>query len=70
MAGKVLKRVFVLGLIAALILAARNYLERGKTPEEVAEITFDDGSTQTLNTGSDEGRELSDLARKILEAGV
>lgn len=70
MAGKVFKRVFALGLIAALILAARNYLERGQTLEEVAQIVFDDGSTRALTTSSEEGREISDLARKILEAGL
>lgn len=70
MAGKVFKRVFALGLIAALIFAVRNYLERGGASEEVAQITFDDGSTRALNTGSEEGREISELAREILEAGL
>ncbi len=71
MAGKLLRRVFVLGVIAGLILAARSYLERDRAPaEEVVQISFDDGSTQSLSNASTEGRELAEIARKVLEVGV
>lgn len=76
---KVLRRLLALGALAGLLLAVRGYLERGgfaadgaggRAGEEVAQVTFDDGSTRTLTAASAEGRELAEIARKILEVGL
>ena len=67
---RVLGRVLLLGALAGVALALRRYLEREEGGEEVAEITFDDGSARVLAAGSAEGRELSEVARKLEEQGL
>ena len=63
-----------LAVIAALAggaVAARGYLRRSGAPgEEVVQISFDDGSTHSLDSASIEAQEFTDLARKLLEIGI
>lgn len=63
-----------LAVIAALAggaVAARGYLRRsGASGEEVVQISFDDGSTRSLDSTSIEAQEFTDLACKLLEIGI
>ena len=70
MGRRVLGRLLLLGAIAGAVLALRRYLGRDENGEEVAEVTFEDGSTRALAAGSAEGRELSGVARKLVELGL
>ncbi len=66
---KLLKRLFLLGAAAGAILALRNYLGRSEaTGPESVQVSFSDGSTETLPKTSAEAREFTDIASKVLEA--
>lgn len=68
---KVLRRVALLGLMAATAIAVRNYLEKGGAPgEEAVQLVFDDGSTHALYSRSVEAQEFTDIASKVVEIGL
>jgi hypothetical protein len=67
---KLFGRLLVLGALAGGVVAVRGYLQRPATGEEVVQIVFDDGSTQTLTSDSVEAQEFTDIARKLVEMGV
>ena len=62
---KLFGRLLLLGALAGGVVAARGYLKRGMPGEEVVQIVFDDGSTNTA-----EGQEFTDIAGKVVEIGV
>jgi hypothetical protein len=67
---KLLGRLLLLGALAGGVVAARGYLKRGMTGEEVVQIVFDDGSTHALASNTVEGQEFTDIARKVVEIGI
>ena len=67
---KILRRLFLLGALAGAAYAARSYLQRHSTGQENVQILFDDGSTRSLASNTTEGREFTDIARKIVETGL
>jgi len=67
---KLLRRLFLLGAIAGAVYAARGYLQ-GRSPGQVTvQIVFDDGSVRSLASNTTEGREFTDIARKLVETGL
>lgn len=58
--------VILLGAAAGAVLAVRSYLESSDGGTGEVQITFDDGSTDSL--GSAEVQEYTDIARQLLEA--
>ncbi|BBL79645.1 hypothetical protein RxyAA322_14990 [Rubrobacter xylanophilus] len=64
------RRLLLLGALAGAVAVLRRYLEREGGGEEVAELTFEDGSSRVLAGGSVEGREISEVARKLVELGL
>lgn len=69
--GKLFKRLLLLGALVGAGVAIRNYLEKTESPgEEAVQVTFDDGSTQAFATGSAKAQEFTDIARKVVEAGL
>ena len=67
---KLLGRLLLLGALAGGVVAARNYMKKGMTGEEVVQIVFDDGSTRALASNTVEGQEFTDIARKVVEIGI
>jgi hypothetical protein len=67
---KLFGRLLVLGALAGGVVAVRGYLQKQAPGEEVVQIVFDDGSTQTLTSDSVEAQEFTDIARKLVEMGV
>ena len=67
---KLLRRLFLLGALAGAAYAARSYLQRHWTGQENVQVVFDDGSTRSLASNTTEGREFTDIARKIVETGL
>jgi hypothetical protein len=67
---KLLRRLFLLGAIAGAAYAARSYLQGHSTGQETVQIVFDDGSTRSLASNNTEGQEFTDIARKLVEAGL
>jgi hypothetical protein len=68
---KLFKRIVFLGLAAGAALAVRSYMENRETPgEEAVQLVFEDGSTHALYSGSVEGQEFTDIARKVIEIGL
>jgi hypothetical protein len=65
---KPLRRLFLLGALAGAAYAARSYLQRQSPGEETVQIVFDDGSARSLASNATEGREFTDIARKLVEA--
>ena len=69
--GKLFRRLLFLGAIIGAAVAVRNYLEGSESPgEEAVQVTFDDGSTQAFASKSAEAQEFTDIARKVVEAGL
>ena len=64
------RRLVLLGALVGGAVAVRGYLQRPASGEEVVQIFFDDGSTQTLTSDSVEAQEFTDIARKLVEMGV
>lgn len=67
---KLLGRLLLLGALAGGVVAARNYMKKGMTGEEVVQLVFDDGSTHALDSNTAEGQEFTDIARKVVEIGI
>lgn len=67
---KLFRRLLILGALAGGAVAVRGYLQRPASGEEVVQIVFDDGSTQTLTSDGVEAQEFTDIARKLVEMGV
>ena len=67
---KLLRRLFLLGALAGAAYAARSYLQGQSPGTETVQIVFDDGSTRSLASNTTEGREFTDIARKLVEAGL
>lgn len=69
--GKLFRRLLFLGAIVGAAVAVRNYLESPESPgEEAVQVVFDDGSTQVFESRSAEAQEFTDIARKLVEAGL
>ena len=67
---KLLRRLFLLGALAGVVYAARGYLQGRSPGKETVQIVFDDGSVRSLAPNTTEGQEFTDIARKIVEAGL
>jgi hypothetical protein len=67
---KLLRRLFLLGAIAGAVYAARGYLQGRSPGQETVQIVFDDGSVRSLASNTTEGREFTDIARKLVETGL
>lgn len=67
---KLLGRLVILGAVAGGVVAVGGYLRGGGTAKDVAQVTFDDGSTRSIASSTPEGEELADIARKLVEMGV
>ena len=67
---KLLRRLVLLGMIAGGIYAVRSYLRGGSVATQSAQMVFDDGSTRSIASNTAEGREFTDIARKIVEIGL
>jgi hypothetical protein len=67
---KLLRRLVLLGMIAGSIYAVRRYLREESAATGSAQMVFDDGSTRSLASNTAEGRELVDIARRIVEIGL
>ena len=67
---KLLGRLVILGAAAGIAVAVAGYLKGDGAAHDVAQVTFDDGSTRSLASNTPEGTELADIARKLVELGV
>ena len=67
---KLLRRLVLLGMIAGGIYAVRSYLRGESAAAESVQLVFDDGSTRSIASNTAEGREFTDIARKIVEIGL
>ena len=67
---KLLGRLVILGVIAGGVAVLGNYLRAGTSAMDVAQLTFDNGSTRSFASDTPEGEELADIARKLVEAGL
>jgi hypothetical protein len=67
---RLLRRLFLLGAIAGAVYAARGYLQGRSLGQEIVQIVFDDGSVRSLASNTTEGREFTDIARKLVETGL
>jgi hypothetical protein len=66
---KLLGRLVILGAVVGVVVAVGGYL-RGGAAKDVAQVTFDDGSSTAFASNTPEGEELADIARKLVEMGV
>jgi len=67
---KLLRRLVLLGVIAGGAYAALSYLRGESAATETAQMVFDDGSTRSLASNTAEGKELAEIAQKIVEIGL
>ena len=67
---RLLRGLILLGALGGAAVAVRSYLQGGSTGEEVVQIVFDDGSTHVLASNIAQGKEFTDIARKLVEIGV
>jgi hypothetical protein len=67
---KLLRRLLLLGAIAGAVYAARGYLRSESAATESVQMVFDDGSTRSLASNTTEGREVTNIAHKIVEIGL
>ncbi len=67
---KLLRRSILLGAIAGAVDAARNYLRGETAATETVQMVFDDRSTRSLASNTPEGKELTEIARKVVEIGL
>jgi len=67
---KLLRRLVLLGVIAGGAYAALSYLRGESAATETAQMVFDDGSTRFLASNTAEGKELAEIAQKIVEIGL
>ena len=69
--GKLFRRLLFLGILVGTAVAVRSYLENSESPgEEAVQVTFDDGATKAFGSRTVEAQEFTDIARKIVEAGL
>ncbi|CAN5846653.1 hypothetical protein BH23ACT11_BH23ACT11_14650 [soil metagenome] len=69
--AKTFRRVIFLAALVGGAVAVRSYLQGSEAPgEEAVQIVFDDGSTEALSSRTAEAQEYTDIARKIVEAGL
>ncbi|MDQ3864640.1 MAG: hypothetical protein M3317_14305 [Actinomycetota bacterium] len=67
---KLVRRLLLLGALAGAVYAARGYLQGHSQGKETVQIVFDDGSVRSLTSDTTEGREFTDIARKLIETGL
>ena len=67
---KLIRRLVLLGALAGAVYAARSYMRGEPAATGTAQIVFDDGTPRSLDSKSAEGREVIDIARKIVEIGL
>jgi len=67
---KLLRGLFLLGAIAGAVYAVRGYLQGRSPGTENVQIVFEDGSVRSMASNSTEGQEFTDIARKLVEAGL
>ncbi len=67
---KLLGRLVLIGALAGVVVAARNYLRRATAGEEVVQLVFDDGSSRSFALDTVEAQEFTDIARKVVEIGI
>jgi hypothetical protein len=67
---KLLGRLVILGALVGGVAAVAGYLRGGAAVKDVAQVTFDDGSSTVFASNTPEGEELADIARKLVEMGV
>ena len=67
---KILGRLVILGAVVGGVVAVGGYLRGGAAAKDVAQVTFDDGSSTAFASNTPEGEELADIARKLVEIGV
>lgn len=65
--GKLLKRLTLLGAAAGAAYAVKSYFDKsGETDGGEVQLSFDDGSSETLSAAESEG--FTDIARSVLGA--
>lgn len=67
---KLLRRLILLGTIAGAVFAAWNYLKAESPATKTVQMVFDDRSTRSLASNTAEGKELTEIARKVVEIGL
>ena len=67
---KLLGRLVILGAVVGGVVAVGTYLRGGASAQDVAQVTFDDGSTRAFASNTPEGEEFVDIARKLVEMGL
>ena len=67
---RVLGRLLLLGALAGGVVAVRGYLRGQSSGEEVVQIVFDDGSTSSLASDTQEAQEFTSIARKVGEIRI
>lgn len=67
---KLFGRLLVLGAVVGGAVAVTGYLRGTTTTTDVAHLTFDDGSTRSFASDTPEGKELADIATKLVEMGL
>ena len=68
---KRLGRLVILGAVVGAVVAVGGYLRGGAaSAQDVAQVTFDDGSTRAFASNTPEGEEFTDVARKLVEMGL
>ena len=67
---KLVRRLVLLGALAGAVYAARSYLRGESAATGTVQIVFDDGTPRSLDSKSAEGREVIDIARKLVEIGL
>ena len=67
---KLLGRILILGALAGAAFAVTNRLRGSATTRDIAQLTFDDGSTRAFASDTPEGEELAAIADKLVEMGL
>lgn len=68
---KLLGRFAFIGALAGGILAVLGYLRKMEPQAQGSvQIVFDDGASHAPDANSAEGREIVEVARKVLDIGV
>jgi hypothetical protein len=62
------RKAFVGLAVLSVAAGVAGYLYRSRSAsEEVAQITFDDGSVESLSNDSIDGQQFTDIARKLAQ---
>ena len=67
---KLLGRLVILGAVVGGVVAVGGYLRGGAAAKDVAQVTFDDGSSTAFASNNERLKEFADIARKLVEMGV